>query len=149
MPPPTNGEILRTVVPEELIRDGNAELIVTYLAPWSHSFFGITDGMVVQIQLGRSRVSAEGKFSVDLPDFTSSDTLPLYRENGFLSLTVRDAKTWNPIDSNLEVEPADLRSWGQELKILSFYPNLTINLTSSSASNRPSDESPQLPGGAR
>ena len=137
------------IFPEELIRYGNAEVVVTYFAPWAHSFFGIVDGLVLQVQLGESPVSAEGQFDIDIPNFTSSDTLPLYRENGFFGLYVCDTKTWNPIGSRLEIEPSDLLSAGQGLKILSFYPNLIVNISSSSVSSEFLGKSPQLPGGAR
>jgi len=39
------------IVPTELVRENNAELVVNYMAYWAHGFFGIADGFVTEFRL--------------------------------------------------------------------------------------------------
>ncbi len=144
------------IVPSESIRDRAAELILTYMAYWAHEFFGITDGPVVQIELANvftymaywaheffgitdgpvvqielANVSpdADGMFQIVLPDFTAGDMPPSYWQHGSLFLGLRDAKTWNSITSDLQLEPADLMNKDYSLQMRSSYPALKIHIS--------------------
>ena len=112
------------IVPRELVRDQNTGLTITYMALWAHEFFGITDGPVAEIRLATVSPDANGRFQVNLPDF-SADTRPssLFKDSATLRLMLRDSKTWNHIVSNLEPELSDFRSESHELRIRSFYPS--------------------------
>ncbi len=110
------------IVPNELIRDGNAELVFIYLAHWSHEFFGIVDGAVANFQLATVSPDANGMFQVDLPQF-SADAVPSSSQlRASLHVILRDAKTWNSITSDLEPEVPEFRSEDHSLRIRSYYP---------------------------
>jgi len=117
------------IVPSESIRDRAAELILTYMAYWAHEFFGITDGPVVQIELANVSPDADGMFQIVLPDFTAGDMPPSYWQHGSLFLGLRDAKTWNSITSDLQLEPADLMNKDYSLQMRSSYPALKIHIS--------------------
>jgi hypothetical protein len=57
------------IVPTSLFRDGNAELVVTYMAHWAHGFYGIADGFVTEFHLATVSPDVNGMFQVDLPYF--------------------------------------------------------------------------------
>jgi len=109
------------IVPNELVRDRNTELVITYMAFWAYQFFGIVDGPVTKFRLATVSPDENGMFQVDLPDFTVGRPTSSSRENGSLYLMLRDAKTWNQIGSDLEPEELDFRSKHQGLIIRSFY----------------------------
>jgi hypothetical protein len=52
------------IVPDELVRDNHAELVVTYMAHWAHRFFGITDGPVTGFRLATVSPDANGMFEI-------------------------------------------------------------------------------------
>jgi hypothetical protein len=58
------------IVPDALVRDTNAELVVTYMAYWAHGFYGIADGFVTGFRLAAVSPDANGMFQVDLPYFS-------------------------------------------------------------------------------
>jgi hypothetical protein len=39
------------ILPTELARESNAELVLDYMAYWAHGFFGIADGIVTELRL--------------------------------------------------------------------------------------------------
>ena len=111
------------IVPNELVRDRNAELFVFYLAFWSHEFFGIVDGAVADFQLAAATPDANGMFQVDLPQF-SADIAPSSSERrARLRFILRDSKTWNAIASHLEPELPEFRLADHSLRIQSYYPS--------------------------
>src|ERR1700745_3542449 len=55
------------IVPNELARYANAELVITYMAGGAHGFFGIADGPVTHFELTKMAAHADGRFDVDLP----------------------------------------------------------------------------------
>jgi hypothetical protein len=111
------------IVPTELARGNNAELVVDYMAYWAHEFFGFADGPVTEFQLAAVSPDSDGNFQVELPYFLPdvADS-PSQRKAG-LSLTLRDAKTGNLIASNLQPQDPDLRLEEHSFKIESHYPN--------------------------
>jgi len=111
------------VVPSELVRDRNTELVITYMAFWAHEFFGITDGPVTEFRLAILSPDEHGMFQVDLPDFSADDPTISSRENATFHLMLRDVKTWNHIASNLEPDLIDFRSMDHGLIIRPSYPS--------------------------
>lgn len=75
----------------------HAEVAIRYLASWDHPFFGITDGMVTAIQINTAHPDAEGRFKVDLPDFSKDPTIKRYHghEQGEFMLILRDPQSLN------------------------------------------------------
>jgi hypothetical protein len=111
------------IVPNDLVRDKNAELVITYLAFWAQEFFGILDGAVAEIRLATVSPDANGMFQVDLPQFSEDASASSSQPRASLHLLLRDSKTWNPIAYNLEPEVPELRSEDHSLRIRSDYPS--------------------------
>jgi len=110
-------------VPSDLVRDRDAELVITYMALWAHEFFGITDGFVVELQIATVVLDKNGIFTLRVPDFSADASASSFRRGANLHLLLRDSKTLNTIAYNLAPESQDLRSESQRLKILPFYPD--------------------------
>jgi hypothetical protein len=111
------------IAPNELVLDENAELIVTYMAFWSHEFFGIKDGAVAEFRLATVSPDANAMFQVELPLFSADDLASSSHSRASLRLMLRDSKTLNHIASNLEPELLEHRSEDHGLRIQSYYPN--------------------------
>jgi hypothetical protein len=111
------------ITPNELVRDKNAELVITYMAFWANQFFGIMDGAVAEIRLATVSPDANGMFQVDLPLFSEDAAPSSSQPRASLHLMLRDSKTWNPIGYNLEPEVPELRSEDHSLRIRSDYPS--------------------------
>jgi hypothetical protein len=111
------------IVPSALVRDNNAELVVTYMAYWAHRFFGIADGMVTEFRLATVSPDADGMFQVDLPYFNADVEASSSQQRASFWLMLRDSKTWNHIASNLEPEKQELRLQEHALRIRSHYPD--------------------------
>ena len=111
------------IVPNELVRDNNAELVVMYMAYWAHGFYGIADGMVTEFRLATASPDANGMFEVDLPYFNADGAAPSSESRAGFWLMLRDSKTWNHIASDLEPEVPELRLEGHGLRIRSHYPD--------------------------
>ena len=101
-----------------LLRTKPAEVRVDYLASWECTFFGFSDCMVPQFELGTVRPDADGAFEIELPDFSSD---PIASRGAQLQLVLREVKTWNAI-AFLEPQTESLREIGS-LRILSSYPH--------------------------
>ena len=106
------------IVPNELAKYGNAELVVTYMAEWAHSFFGIAEGPVTHFELAAVSPHADGHFDVNLPLVSHEPT----KSPSSLCLMLRDARTLNHIASNLEPDDTELRSEDRCLRIRTSYP---------------------------
>ena len=111
------------IVPSALVRDNNAELVVTYMAYWAHGFYGISDGFVTKFHLTTVSPDANGMFQVDLPYFSADAEASSSDQRASFWLMLRDSKTWNPIASNLEPDIPELRIEGHSLRIRSHYPD--------------------------
>lgn len=108
------------IVPNELARYGNAELVITYMAAWSHGFFGIVDGPFTHFELVKMSPHADGRFDVDVPMISREATLSEPRAS--LCLMLRDSRTLNGIAPNLEPDDAELRSEDRCLQTRTSYP---------------------------
>jgi len=111
------------IVPDALVRDTNAELVVTYMAYWAHGFYGIADGFVTGSHLATVSPDANGMFQVGLPYFSADVEASSSQQRASFWLMLRDSKTWNPIASNLEPEKQELRLKEHGLRIRSHYPD--------------------------
>lgn len=111
------------IVPNELVRDNNAELVVTYMAFWAHGFYDITDGFVTRFRLATVSPDANGMFQVDLPYFSADAADSYSQRRSSFWLMLRDSKTWNHIASNLEPAVPELRLEERGLRIRSHYPD--------------------------
>jgi hypothetical protein len=110
------------IVPTALVRDDNAELIVTYMAYWAHGFYGVADGFVTGFHLATVSPDANGMFQVDLPYFSVDAEASSSEQRASFRLILRDSKTGNHIASNLEPEKQELRLQEHGLRIRSQYP---------------------------
>jgi hypothetical protein len=111
------------IVPNDLVRDKNAELIVTYIAFWAHEFFGIVDGSVAEIRLASISPDANGTFQVELPQFRKDAMQSSSQPRASLHVLLRDSKTLNPIAYNLQPDVPGLRSEDHGLRIPLDYPS--------------------------
>jgi len=111
------------IVPDALVRDTNAELVVTYMAYWAHGFYGISDGIVTEFRLATVSPDANGMFQVDLPYFSADASALSSQRRASFRLMLRDSKTWNPITYNLEPDVPELRLEDHSLRIRSHYPD--------------------------
>lgn len=109
---------LRGQIPPEAIPPNQpVEVSVEYLALWSHEFFGITDGAVISIKVGRAIPAQDGTFEVEIPDFS---TLTKLGEAAF-QLTLRHAKTGNVLGS---LKPADESGNAYDVEVRPDYPQV-------------------------
>jgi hypothetical protein len=113
------------ISPNELARYGNAELVITYMARWSHGFFGITDGPVTHFEIAKITPHRDGRFNVNLPMISREAT---HSEQASVCLMLRDSRTLNHIASNLEPDDGELKSEDRCLQIRTSYP-AEINFT--------------------
>jgi hypothetical protein len=111
------------IVPEELVRDENTELIVTYMAFGAHQFFGIVDGPVTGFRLATVPPNPNGTFLVEVPQFSADSGRSSSQRGASLFLMLRDSKTWNPIAENLEPELPEFRFEDHSLRIRPYYPS--------------------------
>ena len=109
------------IVPDKLVRDTNAELVVTYMAYWAHGFYGIADGFVTGFHVATVSPDANGMFQVDLPYFSVDAEASSSEQRASFRLMLRDAKTGNHIASNLEPEKQELRLQDHGLQVRSQY----------------------------
>ena len=117
------------IVPDALVRDTNAELVVTYMAYWAHAFYGIADGFVTGFHVATVSPDANGMFQVDLPYFSVDAEASASEQRASFRLMLRDSKTGNHIASNLEPEKQELRLQEHGLRIQSQYPDDLIFTT--------------------
>jgi len=88
------------IFPVSITQDQPVEVEVTYLAEWSHRFFGICDGPITTIHVGTVVPDENGKFLVELPDLNRQTDLG----EGKFELKLRNRTSWNII---AWLKPAD------------------------------------------
>jgi hypothetical protein len=130
------------IVPDALVRDTNAEVVVTYMAYWAHSFYGFADGFVTGFHLATVSPDANGMFRVDLPYFSVDAEAASLERRASLRLMLRDSKTGNHIASNLEPEKQELRLQEHDLRIRSQYPDDLIFTAAEPCKGLPSSGKP-------
>ena len=67
------------ILPDALVRDTNAELVVTYMGYWAHAFYGIADGLLLGFTSQPSLRTLTGCFKSTCP--ISASTLRLLLRN--------------------------------------------------------------------
>ena len=70
---------------------------VTYLAFWSHSYFGIVDGAVASFRVASAELSSEGRFAATIPDFGQDPVVTAVAEGerGLLQFVAREPESGN------------------------------------------------------
>jgi hypothetical protein len=132
-----SGQIMRS----ELARNHkNAELDVSYVAPWGDRFFNIYDGMVPEFKVASVRPDASGRFRVKLPYFSVDSKHP--EPQSSFRLTLCDSDTGNLIGSDLEPTLPGFESETRELGIRPFYPAGLRFKVQPSNSPEPQNETP-------
>jgi hypothetical protein len=111
------------IVPRQLVMGKAAQLRIMYMAAWSHEFFGIMDGPIVEIPLATATPDDNGMFQTDVPDFDVDPATSAWNTKPSLHLLLRDAKTWNIIAFGLEPDIEEYRGNFGGLDIRSFYPS--------------------------
>ncbi|MFZ2639986.1 MAG: hypothetical protein WA117_03280 [Verrucomicrobiia bacterium] len=71
------------------------EIVVWYLAPWSHRFFGIADGAVTQLLVASGDVEPDGSFTMLVPDFSRDPVVNSFREREKQTRAAREPRTGN------------------------------------------------------
>lgn len=73
----------------------NLEVVVNYVASWSHTFFGIADGAVASFRVASTKLKPDGSFSVLVPDLTSDPVVAGHDadDRGWLEVVTRDPKS--------------------------------------------------------
>ena len=109
-------------VPADFTANGNAEIVVKYMAYWSHKFYGLADGVVPEFQIAIGKPERDGTFSITIPDFSAdTDTSPA-ETPATLHLLIRDSGTGNHMSHGLEPELSEFRTETHELRIQATYP---------------------------
>jgi len=109
-----NGRILPPVPDPE-----GADVEILYMASWGHRFFGIFDGFVQQFSVGNTRLAADGRFQVEIPDF-SKDVVTSQMRDAYLHVLVIGHSGGDPV--KIIVPPANLQSADSfGMKILPHY----------------------------
>jgi hypothetical protein len=84
---------------------------------WTHDFFGINDGIVMTLHMGKAILAQDGSFEIEVPDFSSQSKLG----DAAFELTLLDAKTGNLIAS---LKPADETGNAYGLEVRPDYPQV-------------------------
>jgi hypothetical protein len=96
-----------------------ADVEILYMASWGHRFFGIFDGFVQQFSVGNTRLAADGRFQVEIPDF-SKDVVTSQMRDAYLHVLVIGHSGGDPV--KIIVPPANLQSADSfGMKILPHY----------------------------
>ena len=120
-PPVETVKLSGKIVPDALVRDTDAELVVTCMAYWAHAFYGHCRWVRYGVPIATVSPDANATFQIDLPYFRADAEVSSSQPRASFQLTLRDAKTWNHIASNLEPEKRELRLKQHELRIRSQY----------------------------
>jgi hypothetical protein len=113
----------RVELPQSL-RPPPYEVEITYMAYWANGFFGIADGSVMTLDLGRVRPDERGAFQVPLPNFTKDAATESNHRNAGLRFIARERDTGNIVSL---LVPANVQSKNaRDLPVKPKYPNEVI-----------------------
>jgi len=104
------------------------EVQALYVCRWAMPFFGIPDGSVSPFSLGKAKVSSDGTFTIDVPDFATDPTWPRISSDAGFMFSLSDAKTGRPLASLSSL--SDLSRNGGVVPVASSYPELAFTVTS-------------------
>jgi hypothetical protein len=73
---PLGSSLLRgQISPASITQGKQAEVEVSYLAPWAMNFFGYADGIVPELRVAHASVDETGHFELQLPDLYKQEKL--------------------------------------------------------------------------
>ncbi len=98
--------------------DGPLDVTINYIASWGHGFFGIGDGAVQSFSIGRAPLNADGRFQIQIPDF-SKDRVTNQMKDAFLLVQVERHPNGGIVEQ--VVPSADMQYQKIGLKILPRY----------------------------
>ena len=98
--------------------DVSLDVTISYLAFWDHEFFGIKDGQVQSFSMGKAPLNADGRFQVQIPDF-SKDRVTNQMQDACLLVRVERHSNGSIVEQL--VPSADLQYQKIGLKILPSY----------------------------
>lgn len=73
------------------------DIEIRYLSFWDHEFFEIMDGPVGSFSLGKAPLKADGRFQIEIPDF-SKDSVTSQKKDAILEVLVVEHATWNIVE---------------------------------------------------
>lgn len=79
----------------ENLRKSDRVLTVEYWADWKCVFFGLADCLVGPTRIDAVEIEKDGKFKVNLPDFTIDPVLTNYSAKGTFQFYIRERKGGN------------------------------------------------------
>jgi hypothetical protein len=114
-------ELSGQIVANQLVRNDNTELVVTYMAYWAHGFYGLADGFVTQVHLASIPLGTNGTFRLDLPYFSEDSGASSSQQRASFRLTLH-SKTWDHI-TLLEPDISEFKTEDHSLRIQPHYPD--------------------------
>jgi hypothetical protein len=108
------------------LRMADLTVRLRYTAHWSHAFFGIGDGPVSSFPIADVLTDRDGRFAVEVPDFTSDRVTNFYEGKAEWSLTAGKIGTseqyWLNAGSRVNKLPGSLAFESEYPKELQFIP---------------------------
>lgn len=101
------------------------EVEALYVSGWAMRFFGIADGAVSPLSLGKASVAADGSFAVDVPDFTLDPLWSSLSNEATLMFFLVDPQSGKRLAALQS--PEDLSSKGA-LRIGPSYPEVEFTI---------------------
>jgi hypothetical protein len=93
-----------------------------YDCRWAMSFFGLADGAVSPLSLGKTKVASDGTFTVEVPDFVNDPSWANASRDAGLMFALSDAKTGRHLAM---LTPLSQHSHdGDPVPVASSYPEL-------------------------
>lgn len=102
------------LLPNDAPTDKPQEVTVYYIAGWSHTFFGIFDGMLTNFRVGTVSPDPDGGFEIALPDLAGQPGM----EDADFQFTLLQAGGNVPVF----LRPVENSSGRRDLKVLHEYP---------------------------
>lgn len=75
----------------------NLQVQALYVCRWAMPFFGVGDGAISPLSLGKAAVASDGTFTMDVPDFVNDSSWPRLSEDAGFLFVLQDAKTGKPL----------------------------------------------------
>jgi hypothetical protein len=103
----------------EITPDRRLEVEVRYLGFWAHTFFGIADGPVLTLHIGKATVAPDGSFRVALPNLREGADPVTQSQDEWFEILISETKTGNIL---AELKPPAALSQNGHLKIIESDP---------------------------
>jgi len=105
----------------DLAQHSNLQVQALYVCRWAMPFFGVGDGAISPLSLGKADVASDGSFTLDLPDFVNDPTWPRLSEDAGFLLVLSDAKTGKHVATLSSLSDS---SRGGVIPVAGSYPQL-------------------------